>query len=168
MMRKSYLGKLFTFKFPGRKSKITGIVLDYNDDWTFIRAIPDYSPYGFTIFKNDRCIYEYGEAEKFATRILKLKNLDFLRKPNLKLSSLDEILSSIDKKYKLIQLDTKDGEAFDVVKYKKCEDGLYHFDELTTRAKWRYKYTLPEKAIRYISFDNDYLNSLRLITKFKS
>jgi hypothetical protein len=167
-MRKSYLGKFLTFKFTGRKSIITGIVLDYNDDWTFIRTIPDYSPYGFTIFKNDGCTYEYGETEKFATRILKMKKLNFSSKPKLKISSLDEILSSIDKKYKLIQLDTNDGEAFDVVKYKKFEDDLYHFDELTTRAKWRYKYTLPEKAIRYISFDNDYLNSLRLVTKFKS
>lgn len=69
--------------------------------------------------------------------------------------------------YDLIQLDTRDGEAFDVVKYLGFQDGLYHFDELTTRAKWRYKLRLPSKEIRYISFDNDYLNALKLVTKFK-
>jgi hypothetical protein len=48
------------------------------------------------------------------------------------------------------------------------ENNLYHFEELTTRAKWRYKLKLPAKEIKYISFGNDYLNSLKLVTKFKT
>jgi hypothetical protein len=63
-------------------------------------------------------------------------------------------------------LDTKDGKAFDVVRYLGIDNNLYLFKELTVRAKWRYQLELPEKEINYISFDNDYLNSLKLVTSF--
>jgi|GEM_PF-3803584 hypothetical protein len=36
-MTKKLTGKFFTFKFAGRKYDITGVVLDYNDDWTLIK-----------------------------------------------------------------------------------------------------------------------------------
>lgn len=167
-MSKSQVGKLYSFKFPKRKSEIQGIVLNYNDDWTLIKRTNDYSTDGFTVFKNERVEAIQGEYEKFAAKILKAKNYSPLKEPKIPIDSLESLLSYIDKKYNLIQLDTKDGEAFDVVKYLGFEADLYQFDELTTRAKWRYKLKLPAKEIKYISFGNDYLNSLKLVTKFKT
>jgi hypothetical protein len=166
-MTKKLIGKYVTFKFTGRKYDITGVVLDYNEDWTLIRACTDYCPDGFTIFKNEKVEYNFGDKERMATRILKLKQYSYKNDPKIDLKSLDEILSSIDKKYALIQIDTRKGDASDVVKYLGQEDSLYLFDELTTTAKWRYRLRLPEKECRFISFDNDYLNSLKLVTKFK-
>ena len=166
-MTQKLIGKYFTFKFVGRKYDISGVVLDYNDEWTYIRTVEDYSPNGFTIFKNKKVEYYYGENEKMATKILKLKNYIYKNEPSIALSSLDQILNSIDNKYGLIQLDTQKGDASDVVKYLKQVDSLYLFDELTTLAKWRYKLKLQEKECRFICFDNDYLNSLKLVTKFK-
>ncbi|HSZ32979.1 MAG TPA: hypothetical protein VK772_06695 [Puia sp.] len=166
-MTRKLTGKYFTFKFVGRKFDISGVVLDYNDDWTLIRNCPDYSPDGFMIFKNEKVEYYYGEQEKMATKILKLRKYAYQNDPKITLSSLNEILSSIDKKYRLIQLDTRKGDASDIVKYLGQADSLYLFDELTTTAKWRYKLRLPEKECRFISFDNSYLNSLKLVTKFK-
>jgi hypothetical protein len=167
LMRKSQVGKLYSFKFPKRKSEIQGIVLDYNDELTLLKRVYDYSTDGFTVFKNEKVEAIQGEYEKFAAKILKAKNYSPLKEPKIPIDSLESLLSYIDKKYNLIQLDTKDGEAFDVVKYLGFEDGLYHFDELTTRAKWRYKLRLPTREINYISFGNDYLNSLKLVTKLK-
>ncbi|RYZ82863.1 MAG: hypothetical protein EOP04_21180 [Proteobacteria bacterium] len=167
-MRKSQIGKLYSFKFPKRKSEIQGIVLDYNDEWTLLKRAYDYSTDGFTVFKNEKVQAIQGEYEMFAAKILKAKNYSPSKEPKVPIDSLERLLSYINKKYSLIQLDAKDGEAFDVVKYRGFEDDLYHFDELTTRAKWRYKLRLPAKEINYISFGNDYLNSLKLVTKFKA
>ncbi len=166
-MTKKFIGKFFTFKFVGRKHDISGVVLDYNVDWTLIRRCIDYSLDGYTIFKNEKVDHFYGDSEKRATKILKLKKYSFKEKKQIILDSLDAILKSIDKKYGLIQLDTRKGDASDVVKYLGQADSFYLFDELTTAAKWRYKLRLPEKECRFISFDNGYLNSLKLITKFK-
>jgi hypothetical protein len=73
----------------------------------------------------------------------------------------------VGQQYRLIQLDTRKGDASDVVGYIGGTGKLYHFDELTPNAKWRYKLQLLERECRFINFDNDYLNSLKLITKFK-
>jgi hypothetical protein len=166
-MKKKFIGKYFTFKFVGRKFDISGVVLDYNDDWTLIRNCPDYSLDGFMIFKNEKVEYYYGEKEKMATKILKLKKYSYQNDPIITLASLNEMLNSIDKKYRLIQLDTRKGDASDIVKYLGQVESLYLFDELTTTAKWRYKLRLSEKECRFISFDNSYLNALKLVTKFK-
>lgn len=165
-MKKKFEGKFLSFKFTGRKFNISGVVLDYNDEWTFIRNCTDYSLDGFTIFKNIKVDFLYGDFEKRATKILKLKGYSFKENLKINLESLDNILSSIDKQFSLIQLDTRKGDASDVVKYLGQKESLYLFDELTTDAKWRYKLKLQEKDCRFISFDNAYLNSLKLITKF--
>ena len=167
IMNKKSIGKYLTFKFAGRKSKISGVVLDYNDDWTLIRSCIDYLPEGFTIFRNKKVDFYYGELEKMATKILKLRQYEYKNDPIIPLGSLDEILKSIDKKYGLIFLDTKKGDASDVVKYLGQSDSFYLFDALLTTAKWGYRLNLPEKECRFIHFDNNYLNSLKLLTKFK-
>ncbi|MGZ3860601.1 MAG: hypothetical protein ACXVMS_13755 [Flavisolibacter sp.] len=167
-MPKSQIGKLYTFKFPKRKSEIQGIVLDYNDKWTLIKRTHDYSTDGFTVFKNDKVEVIHEDYEKFAAKILKAKNYSHSKEPKIPIDCIESLLLYVDNKYKLIQLDMSDGEAFDVVKYLGFEKGLYLFDELTTRAKWRYKLKLLGKEIKYISFGNDYLNSLKLVTKFKA
>lgn len=167
-MRKHQVGKHYSFKFPKRKSEIQGIIIDYNNEWALIKRTYDYSTDGFTVFKNDKLEAIHGAYEKFAAKILKAKNYSLSNEPKIPIDSLESLLSYIDKKYHLIQLDTNDGEAFDVVKYLGFENNLYHFEELTTRAKWRYKLKLPAKEIKYISFGNDYLNSLKLVTKFKT
>lgn len=156
-----------TFKFVGRKYDISGVVLDYNDNWTLIRACTDYLPDGFTVFKNEKVDFNYGENEKMATKILKLRKYSYQNDPKITLASLHVMLDVIDKKYGLIQLDTRKGDASDVVKYLGQSDSLYLFDELTTTAKWRYKLQLQERKCRFISFDNNYLNSLKFVTKFK-
>ena len=166
-MQKKYLGRFLTFKFSGRKETISGVVLAYNNNWTLVKRCVDYDPDGYTIFKNEKVEHYYGDFEKRAAKILKLKNYSFKKEPKIPIDTLETILAFATRKFKLIQLDTRKGDAFDVVSYLGKTDSLYQFDELTTNAKWRYKLNLPEKECRFISFDNDYLNSLKLITKFK-
>jgi hypothetical protein len=167
MHLKSYTGKFLTFQFQGRKDNISGIVLGYNDDYTLIRTCIDYRLDGYTIFKNEKVEFIHGDFEKRAARILKLKNYLPEKEPTIPMDALENILMYVGQQYRLIQLDTRKGNAFDVVEYTGRVGKLYQFDELTTNAKWRYKLQLPERECRFINFDNDYLNSLKLITKFK-
>ena len=164
-MKKSQIGKFYQFKFPGRKEEVYGIVINFNSEWTLIKRAYDYSTDGFFLFKNDKVEVLKGEHEKFADKVFKLMKYSTLKESKIPMDSLDTILTYISKRYKLIGIDTKDGRGFDVVKYIGLKDGLYHCHELTRMAKWRYKLQLPEKEIRYIGFDSDYLNALKLVVK---
>jgi hypothetical protein len=164
---KRYRGKFLTFQFPRRKQNISGIVLGYNEAYTFIRRCHDYQLDGYTIFKNDKAEFVQGDFEKRAARILKLKNYLPEKEAGIPIDTLDNMLMHIGQQYQLIQLDTPKGDASDIVAYIGKVGRSYHFDELTTNAKWRFKLELPERECRFISFDNDYLNSLKLITNFK-
>ena len=165
-MQKRLIGKYFTFKFSGRKSDISGVVLAYNDNYTLVRTVVDYTPDGYTIFRNEKVEHYFGDHEKIATKILKLKNYSADKEPNIPIDTLGNIFSFISDNYKLIQLDTRKGDASDVVRYLGQDGKFYLFDELTTTAKWRYKLSLPERECRCISFDNNYLNALKRITKW--
>ncbi len=87
-------------------------------------------------------------------------------RPKIPLDNLDNILANVNRKYRLFSIDHLDGEAIDVVRYLGKKNDLYNFDGLTTRAKWKWKLKLAEKEIRYINFDESYVNSLKLVTKF--
>jgi hypothetical protein len=107
---------------------------------------------GYMIFKNDRVEHSYGEYEKRATKILTLKKYSVSKETKIPITSLDEILPFLNKKYKLIQLDTSKGDACDIVRYVEKSDSIYLFDELTPEGKWRYKLRLTEKDCKFISF----------------
>lgn len=166
-MQKRFIGKYYTFKFAGRKFGISGVVLAYNDTYTLIRYFDDYTPDGYIIFKNEKVEHYFGEHEKIATKILKIKKYSTDKEPKVLIDTLDNIFRFISDNYQLIQLDTRKGDASDVVMYLGQDGEFYQFKELTVAAKWRYKLRLPEKECRFIRFDNNYLNSLKLITKFK-
>jgi len=166
-MPKKYIGKFLTFKFVGRKYDVSGVVLDYNDDYTLIRNCNDYLFDGYMIFRNLKVEFFQGDHEKRAMKILKLKKYLFKENLKINLGSLGQIFSYIDKKYGLIQLDNQKGDASDVVKYLGQSGKVYLFNELTVDAKWRDELHLPEKQCRFISFDNDYLKSLKLLGKIK-
>jgi hypothetical protein len=164
-MSRKYIGKFLSFKFVGRKHNISGVVLDYNDDYTLIRSCTDYMLDGYIVFRNLKVEYFQGDYEKRATKILKLKKYSFKESLKISLESLDQIFSYINKKYGLIQLDNRKGDASDVLRYLGQSDEVYLFDELTVDAKWRYKLRLPEKECRFICFGNDYLKSLKLLAR---
>lgn len=127
------LGKLYSFAFPERSDAIQGIVLDHNQEWTLLRRVFDYSVDGFTLFRNKEVVVRRAEYEKFAERILSLKYHSLQKTSKIPKGSLHEILTYLERKYRLIQLDMPDGKAFDVVRYLCYDSNQYVFDELTAR-----------------------------------
>ncbi len=159
-------GKFLTFIISARKEPFSGIILDYNDEWVLIRRCFDYRLDGYTIFKKKgkRVETVYSDYEKVASTILKKKGYNYRKDKKIPINDLKGILDFITQNNILLQLDTKSGDAFDVLKFIKQKDNdLFIFRELTIRVKWRYTLELSPKEIDFISFDNDYLNSLRLL-----
>jgi hypothetical protein len=157
-------GKFLTFELSKRSESLSGIVLNYNEEWIFIKRVIDFRLDGYTIFENaEKIVSSYGAYEKLATIILKKKKYDHKKDIVMPIIEISDMLNFITKNYTLIQLDNRKGDAFDVVKFIRKEDSLYVFNELTTNAKWRFKLQLPRKEVSVISFDTDYLNSLKLM-----
>jgi hypothetical protein len=166
-IKMNYKGRFLSFKIKGRKSKISGVVLNWNKDWTLIRRCIDYSVDGYSIIRNKNLTFFYEEYEQRANKILKIKNYNYKSEPKIPIDNLLNIIKYIDKNYKIIQVDTKDGEAFDLLKFKYFENMTFYFDELLANGKWRDVMKFKENVFRVITFDTDYSNSLSLITKIK-
>ena len=159
-------GVFLTFSAPERKETFSGVVLNYNEKWVLIRRCADYRLDGYTVFENTGGInYVSGEHEKMTASILKKKRYNYAKDVSVPIQSIDTMLRFITKKYTLLQLESKDGDSFDVVKFIGKKDVLFVFHELTSQAKWRYRLKLPSEELTCISFDNDYLNSLKLLIK---
>ena len=99
-------------------------------------------------------------------KILTLKNYNYLDEPIIPITDLDCILEYISKKHILFSLDVKDGDAFDVLKFRNKTRGKYNLDELMPNGNFRDMLCFSKTVFRVIGFDNDYLNSLKLITNF--
>jgi hypothetical protein len=162
-----YKGRFLSFKIKGRKSKISGVVLDWNDEWTLIRRCIDYSVDGYSIIRNKNLTFFYEEFEQRANKILKIKKYNYKSEPKIPIDNLLKIVTYVDKNYKIIQVDTKDGEAFDLLKFKYFENMTFYLDELLANGKWRDVMEFKEDIFGVITFDTDYSNSLSLITNIK-
>jgi len=167
MPHKKYIEKYLSFRFRGRKSPVRGILLSYSDEYTLIRDCPDFEPDGYIIFRNHQVSVESGDTERLAQRILKLKGYSHKEETLAPIDTLDNILCYLNDNYQLIGLENLAGNELDVVSYLGKKGKKYLFTELTTMATWRYQLELTERDCRFISFNNTYLNSLKLITKFK-
>lgn len=166
-MKKNLVGKFLTFIFNESKDPISGIVLSHNDDWILIKRCNDYQIDGFVILRTDTYSkYIQGEFELRAQKILSLKKYNHQKEPIIPISNLDNILEYISKNHTLFSLDTKDGDAFDVLRFSEKKNGKYNLDELLSNGNWRDKLSFSKTVFRVISFDSDYINSLKLITNF--
>jgi len=157
-------GRLITFKLKHRSDLISGIVLDSRKGWILIQRCFDYRIDGYSIVRADLISDEFfGDREKLTSKIFRKKYGVAKKTLPIELTDIEEMLTNIQRKYHLFQLDNKKGDAFDVVKYLGSKRLVHMFRELTINAKWRFKLKLSAKEITVISFGNDYLNSLLLI-----
>lgn len=141
-------------------------MLDSNASYTLIKTFTNFEPDGFSLLRNKKMHMEIGEHEKMTAKILRMKKYTITNEPEFPFDTLDRMLKYITDKYKLMGLHMKNVEAFDVVAYKRLINDRYYFRELTTLAKWRYELELTEEECRFISFDTNYLNGLKLVTPF--
>ncbi len=161
-------GKFYTFEIPSRNDSISGFILDYNKEWILIRRCFDYRLDGFSLFKRDKdLVLEYGTYERISASIFKLKKYNYKKEKLVKITDLNAMLKEITKRYFFLQIESNDGEALDVVNFIGKDNEFFLFKELTVNAKWRFRLSLEEQTISFISFGSEYLNSLKLLMQKK-
>lgn len=71
-MKKRFIGKVLTFKYTDRPTRITGILVDYNDDWTLLKYNAfDYLIDGYIILRNKNIEFaQRMEKELFKDKYL--------------------------------------------------------------------------------------------------
>jgi hypothetical protein len=159
-------GLFLSFNIKGRKSDVSGIVLNYSEDWILIKRCDDYTVDGFTVIKRKIATVIANEITQRAQKILSLKKYDYTTEPEMPLSSLQDIVQFIDLHYNIIQIDSKDGEALDLLKFRNLENKIYYMEGLLPSALWGQTLAFKTKEFRVISFDSNYSNSLCMIADF--
>lgn len=171
IIRKKHIGKFITFLFKYRDEtvKYSGLLIDYNDDWTYIKCTDgDYLVDGFAILKSNYIEqYEVGEWQKFAGKILALKGITIKPEYKLPIDNLEVILSTLSKRFGCFGFQQQTNKSWWFGKIKRINEQELKLDYLNPRAKWTGVKSYKLSAIRTIQFDNDYINSLLLVANSK-
>jgi hypothetical protein len=164
---KKFIGKVITISFTDKKEEITGIVVDYNKDWTLMKHLPfDYEIDGYILFRHKNIIgYKRGEEEKFKEKILKLKKQDLIDKSPIIIDNIETILKDITQKFRLFLFYLKSEKICYVGNVYEINNKILTINNLDTRGKWLKKRDFRINDIRVIQFDCDYVNSLKLVAK---
>lgn len=162
-MKATYINKLVSFSLMD-ETAISGIVLNYNDEWTLLRLNPvDFVLDGYALLKNDYIAgFKHGADEIFREKVilLKEKNVSGVTIP---ITDIATIVSFLSKKYGAFQINEHDRVYIGRIR----EDGKglkFNFEELSPKGKWAGVLKIGFDEIHVIEFDTDYINSLLLVS----
>ncbi len=164
---KKYLGQLISIKFTDRKTAIYGFVVDYNDNWTLLKHNPvDYILDGYLIFRHKNIQgLRRDVAEKWREKVIKLKGLKLTDKDKIPLTDLATILKYLTDKFGVFEVYSKSDTECYLGRLKSIDSNELVIDNLDTKGKWDGQLKFKIGEIRVIQFDNDYINSLKLVAK---
>lgn len=149
------------------KNKVTfqGILLNITDSWCYLKYIPvDYIIDGY-IAISCRYIVEINvtEDDTFTQKILKLKGTNFENKIQLDISENVNMFTDLQKQSLLIKLELKDHYKSYIGKIELVRENSIKIRLFDTLGNWLDIETFLYKEVRAIYFDDDYINSLKLI-----
>ncbi|WP_312298288.1 hypothetical protein [Chryseobacterium sp.] len=149
------------------KSKVyfQGIVIDTSDDWFYLKYIPvDYLTDGYVLI-NKRYIatIEITEDDQFKERILQLKGEISRNNPVLALGGNEKLLADLQSKTGIIRIEIKDHTRAFIGKVDLIRKKSFKIHLFSPNATWLQLETFLYKEIQAIYFDEDYINSLKLI-----
>ncbi|WP_185287653.1 hypothetical protein [Chryseobacterium lactis] len=147
------------------KAYFQGIVIDISDDWCYLKYIPvDYMTDGYVII-NKRYIagIEITEEEQFKERILQLKGVISVKSPILTLDDNEKLLADLQSKIGIIRVEIKDHHRAFIGKINSIRKHSFRVHLFSPSAVWLQLETFLYKEIRAIYFEEDYINSLKLI-----
>ncbi len=162
---KKWVNQVHQVKFRDMEP-IYGVIVDYDADWMLMRALSDYHVDGYVIFRSkDLKDFSRSKREKWAEKVLKQKYGTWPKPPKIPLTDLESILRALTRKYGVFTLRTKDPSVCWLGKLSTIDAKYLVIDDLTPRAKWEGTYKFRISEIRAIEFDDDYINSLKLMMK---
>lgn len=162
---KKWIGQVNKVKFRDMQP-IDGVIVDYDADWMLMRSVIDYRIDGYVIF-NRKGIKDFSrtEREKWTEKVLKQKYGRLPKAPKVPLKNLESILTFLTKKYGVFTLRSKDPDVCWLGRLKSIDSKKMFIEDFTTRAKWNGEFQFKVSEIRAIEFDNDYINSLKMMMK---
>ena len=97
--------------------------------------------------------------------MIKLKGQQPTKDDRIPLDDLGTILSFLSDKFGVFQFDTKSEKACYLGRLKSIDSKNLIIDFFDTNGKWNGQRRFKPDTIRTIEFDNDYINSLKLLSK---
>lgn len=157
---------MVSIKFRNRKTPIHGFVVDYTDDWTFMKYNPvDYVIDGYILVRNKYVEGIRRDAdEKWREKVIRLKGLQPTDKDILPLTDLESILKYLTAHFGVFQLYTKSENACYLGRLHSIDHQELVMDDLNPKGKWDGQIKFSTGDIRVIEFDTDYINSLKLVS----
>ncbi|MBD3584095.1 hypothetical protein [Flavobacterium selenitireducens] len=160
-----YINKLITIEFSDRKTLKTGFLIDFSCDWILLKSNPvDFVIDGFTIIrnKNIEAIYR-DEDERFTEKVLRLKKLEPHENDKIPLDDIQTILNYINSKFGIFQFFKKSEKSIYPGRLKEINSKEIIIDWIDLKGIWSEERSFKLDKIRILEFDNDYLNSLKLV-----
>jgi len=163
-----YLMKLISIEFSDRKNTISGFLLDYSDDWILIKTNPvDYIIDGYTIVRNKNITEIYQDKdEEFTETVIGLKGIIPVYDKKIPLDNIQEIFRYLNSEYGMFAFAEKSNKAIYPGRLISIDDNRIRIEWIDIRAKWIGERKFKVDKIRVITFDDDYLNSLKIASEY--
>lgn len=172
MIRRSHIGKSYSIGYKPGTSVLehSGIILNYSEEWVLLRHNPvDYVIDGFILLRRKHITsVTRGKWERFKDELFSKKKGARDKAPKVPIESIEEILTYLTRKYGVFMFDMRSDSTCWLGRVKYIKGSRLKIDDMGTRGEWTKN--MPEFIlgnIRSISFDNDYVNSLMLVSKRK-
>jgi hypothetical protein len=162
------LNAFYRFKFKDWKERISGMVVAQDENWILIHFNPaDFMLDGFKLLRRSHIASaKRSKAELRRELVTQLKNLEL---PNhwssLKTDSTLSLLKSVEASCGIVQFEDNDEELL-IGKIKTVDGDNFTIDFLDSKGRWIEDYDLVFSldAIDVITFETDYLQSLKLLS----
>jgi asparagine synthetase A len=161
--------KVETFLLEDWEETETGLIIEENQEWILVKHIPvDYLIDGFKLYRKSAIVERvHSTIEENIERVLKLKKVAVDKPDNFEFSDTLSILKWSEANYDILEFQDDSESELIYGKLKRVEGDDFTIDFInadgTVDPLFDYEFSL--EAIRVISFDSDYHQSIRLLFK---
>jgi len=164
MKEETNIGKLIEFKLKNNEDILTGILINYSEEWTVLCNNPvDYVLDGIAIIRNtviDK--YRFVPEEEIKPRILKLK-MPKIKIEQIDISNTDKLFQDLFEKNIIFSISNFKKNTFLIGRIESIQNTSLKFKLITSNAKWVGEKDINFSKIQLMEFDTDYINSISMI-----
>ena len=153
---------IYTFELTSREDTITGMIIDYSQEWIFIKYIPvDFVVDGF-MFIRKKFIIDYwrDDKEKFKEEVImnKLNGLDYHYVFDL--STVNSLFNSLIKSKVIFDIELDDDETCYIGRLHSLGSNIMSMRMLHTDGQLQEEQLFDVNDVYTVQFDNDYIITL--------
>ncbi|PIQ14338.1 MAG: hypothetical protein COW67_14420 [Flavobacteriales bacterium CG18_big_fil_WC_8_21_14_2_50_32_9] len=154
--------KIYTFELASREDTITGMIIDYSQEWVFIKYIPvDFVVDGFMFIRKKFIIDFWREnREKFKENVImkKLQELEFTNVFDM--SSVNSLFNSLVKSKIIFDIEFEDDETCYMGQLHSLGSNIMSMKMLHIDGQLQEEQLFDINDVYTVQFNNDYINTL--------